>query len=1185
MRPFLLAWLCLIFFTAAQAQAVRSTNLIKEVLELPAPPPVNAESEQKKRDRPPEFYAPENIPADDAPLEDLLDYWEAQNRAYDEFRYNQTPSPETVKRILGEIEKDPSLLPGYLKLLPAAPDTVDLVKRIYETEKQTKISEGNLFAVTRVWLRSNSDLFIDELTESARSVKADGRSIAQQEDLISLAQVDWDRARPIIDRLENNPQETELYTLAKYVLYHRALKEENSADSERYREDLKKLVENKKGSHKTRDLAMDALVLGGNFAGRDDWYLSLLEDETLLELQENGYTGLTTLVRFLPNERDKWLPAMLRLLDSGRPALRSAAVRNISQIGGLRRPEVLKKLLPWLTDPGWAQGTRENERNDFIVALGEIEIPESVPGLIALVSNPADEQRTAAARALVKYKSVEAVGVLRRMLLTEENYELRASLIQALVELGGFSDEELLNGLEASIVYALAEQKRRAAREDDESEREDEKPIPVEVSIGLYLREYETPTDGLVGRTIRRIRELRKPAPEVARVMIAIMENWDHPLVDLEMLGWMSSEKANPETVLKLLAKRAELRARVAGELAAMRGQSGLMRGLGSVILDDRTDLFNILKSTDSETVAATLAFARLVRVSLPVDEIAPLLKNPDKLVATAAERYLEAEDGVAARTLLLAQFKSETRILGARQGFAPEARRDFESLQPLLNNLFQTVSGSYFYNPELAGLRQTEQNLRREMAANPELLGVFGFVLDRSPSSRIVRLYRDKIVFTYYEDAARYWEKALDPKEFEALTRFLIDRKIDQLTPISSEFNDEAPAGEFLMFGRDGGRRVFYQSYSMPKNLGDLEEMFESFNSGERRLRYRLADKINGLEVLTADENLSARIVWKNKSDLRVLVADELLKKSISEEIGEQEKLDENDRLAGRDLYRRQKERREEAAFKHYSWRGFANDKFGAEKIEEPAAVRFLNNSRETLARVNFYAAFPTPSVFRRETGDGEIIIEDGGLYKLSRAGGKTLFKEGSYANPVVSPDKKWVIAAKADNGFYSPNGVVRIDLQTGREFPVNLPPADEFYPVVPLSALNKVLLFRAKDGDYPKRRSNPSPPTPEYYVLDPNTGAAQPVKGEFRPLEQSTFRTLQPAAAAPNEFWAAIYNEREKTTEIGSYSAVNFSFKPLLRLPEIELDSMDIWVDEPAAKIYFVYQGHLLAVPLGGK
>ena len=47
------------------------------------------------------------------------------------------------------------------------------------------------------------------------------------------------------------------------------------------------------------------------------------------------------------------------------------------------------------------------------------------------------------------------------------------------------------------------------------------------------------------------------------------------------------------------------------------------------------------------------------------------------------------------------------------------------------------------------------------------------------------------------------------------------------------------------------------------------------------------------------------------------------------------------------------------------------------------------------------------------------------------------------------------------------------------------------------------------------------------------------------------------------------------------GIYSTRDFSFKPVLRLPKILFDSVEMWVDEGEKKVYFIHEGHLLSAP----
>jgi hypothetical protein len=109
---------------------------------------------------------------------------------------------------------------------------------------------------------------------------------------------------------------------------------------------LKAVVEDTKASPGNRDLALDALTHTPDFPGRDEWYYTLLEDDTLHDLRVNGqsYTGLTTILVHSPP--DKYIEKMLELVKSDNPAVRNAAVRNLTTLLDDQNPEIIKALLP-----------------------------------------------------------------------------------------------------------------------------------------------------------------------------------------------------------------------------------------------------------------------------------------------------------------------------------------------------------------------------------------------------------------------------------------------------------------------------------------------------------------------------------------------------------------------------------------------------------------------------------------------------------------------------------------------------------------------------------------------------------------------------------------------------------------------------------------------------------------------
>jgi hypothetical protein len=204
------------------------------------------------------------------------------------------------------------------------------------------------------------------------------------------------------------------------------------------------------------------------------------------------------------------------------------------------------------------------------------------------------------------------------------------------------------------------------------------------------------------------------------------------------------------------------------------------------------------------------------------------------------------------------------------------------------------------------------------------------------------------------------------------------------------------------------------------------------------------------------------------------------------------------------------------------------------------------------------------------------ELRTDEEGLYKISR-GQISQIKNGLYTNPLVTPDSQWAVATKYfDEGYR----IVRINLTTGKEFKVKLDSHTSYEAVAFVASINKVLIFAHSYEDEHGLEETPDK-NGTYFLLDARTGIVQPVKDEIRPLAQQTFRPLQPTAVA-DEFWAAIPDAGKNETQVGIYNTKTFAFAPLLKVPQIEFDSMNLWADEKENKIYVVYQGHLLGLSL---
>ncbi len=170
-------------------------------------------------------------------------------------------------------------------------------------------------------------------------------------------------------------------------------------------------------------------------------------------------------------------------------------------------------------------------------------------------------------------------------------------------------------------------------------------------------------------------------------------------------------------------------------------------------------------------------------------------------------------------------------------------------------------------------------------------------------------------------------------------------------------------------------------------------------------------------------------------------------------------------------------------------------------------------------------------------------------GLF-LSKAGHqpKRLVK-GIFASPVVAPGGRWAIASRAESGWAAPNEVVRIDLSSGKVYPVAIARAENLDCLAFLPERG-FLVFSSPD---------------------------QPVKGEFSPCHSLNKRPLQPTGKA-GEFWAT--RPTEAGVELGRYRLKDFQFTPVRSYAGIRFGSSSIWVS--GKSLFAVVDGNVLELPI---
>ena len=1229
-------------------------NPLLVLLNLPAPPPPNPQVSLPPRSNyPPDLFSKGNPPPDDAPIDVLMEYWRTQAEDYNEIRHKVYPSEKALDRLLAAIEKEPEKLPQFLSILPPGSRSAEFVKGIYDGVAMGSEKGYERRSRLKQWMKYNTPYFSAELAREASRVADNEGYVTHHRELLALARVDWERAGPIVARLYGNPANKASHTAALWALYLHAIASGSPGDTDRYRDELKNVVADRSLSAGIRDLALDALSLEKEWSGRDEWYISLMEDETLLEL--GGYTGLTTLIISSPEE--KYIDRMIALLESDNINVRSAAARNLVGKLNTSRPEIIKALLPWVSNAKWLK-LNTSGRETLLRALTRVKIPDSVPVLIAALDEKDDVRRytsananvnametaaqamrsaanaaaaaanaaayeddprtfvvsssnmaantantaafayagdpyplrQAAISALAHQEDPRAVPALRRLLGEIDQPYLSAALVAAIFHCGGFPIGEQVDALEsvarnpealnigtgANVAVNAPYYGANAINRPNFTIYDKDGRVSTDVKhlLGAYLAQLEVVRDELARAVVERIGSLDRSDAKTAQALRKIVLRWPAPAVYALLLGDLKNNRTDPEAIIQLLSLRKTLRETQPTDVFEIRTGSQIALGISACLLEVPSDFDSILDGGSDEAKTAMLACARLIRTPLPVAKVAENLQSKDKLLALAAERYLESEDSPEARRIVLSLHPNAAKIMGATMAFFVDEDAGGAERSSLYS-LFATVSpfydrfGSYGFLARSSlpvDPIQFERSVREEIVKKPDLLGVYNW------KENFVHIYKDRAVLSWRDDPARYSERVLSKDEFDDFKELIARYKADDLPPFL-ECSD-CEHRQLLMLGRNGGRRVYVMTEMLPPFFADLERMFDELRQPRASVKYWAGKDVPGLEVLFADDRLDAIAVWKNGTDFRLLTADKVRRQEVDNEIaavGESRDEGDDEGLEQEGQLEKERLRRQ---YENFEWFSFAAGSLGAQATQ-PIDVPYIP-TRDTLD------VAASQQQWKARTAAFELRSDENGLYKVA-AGKVTKIRTGLYTNVVVTPNGRWAIATKLDDEHGE--RPVRINLLTNREYVIDPGDLPAYRPIAFVSSINRVLLgpyeyhhgYDRHDGDEDEEDNEADGRL--YSLLDPVSGTLIPVRGEVRPLVHQTFRPLQPASAA-FEYWAAI--PKDKGTVVGIYNTRTFTMKPVLTLPKITFDSMDIWVDAAEGKLYFVYEGHLLAAPI---
>lgn len=1152
----LVAFLLLAPAVFAQSQE----SLIRELLDLPAPAKI--QPEPGKTRRPESFFDEKKPPSDEAPIEDLIDYW-STNAARNQYSPLRRRASEAVAlRIVAALRDEPEKLDSVVAMFPPNEDVARAVSDLFLSQPTTEYTKNR--AAFR-WLKFETDRYVDELFAEAQNARdhKEYSSVIKEQELAALANVDWDRALPILTSLSADKENPRTVALALTLLYKHAYKEDkDSMETRSIREKLISIATDRNASPYARSAAIEVLI-EKEWSGRDEWHLSLFSDPSLQDMTEGSrlYRPVTD---DIDKDPEKWIPILSGLLGNTDRTVHNAAVKGLMEI---KTRESVIPLIPWLSDPSWAQvNYSPGGRNTLIQLVSKFKIVEAIPGLISILTSSeedADEIETAA-RSVRSFRDERAGPALLAALSKVSRIDHRETIIDALIECNGITVEQQLEAIEALAISRIKPQQP----EEDPSARiskYDDDKLPLERRIGLVLFERKTVSDHLVEALSDRIKSLRKTDPSLAAELNNILTAWEGLAAERLLLSKVDSSEVSVELVIQSLAKRKDLQ-KLTPELSAMLGKPGITGAVAACILEDKDLIFSSFASTDRETSASAMACARLLRLELPTEDVARLLNSEDKLLALAADRYLEVVDTPRSREILL-QNSKEFRILGARSVFDPVKKHQPTDFRSAINQLLYSVGSAFTFADQFADLDEHEERLRMEFATDENLLHVYATLSNYATGATIIRVYKDRVTMTVEDDKARVLFATMTKAEVDDLNRRLHELDLENFYAKEVYCHHDCSVREFVSLSRKGGRRIFsgYRSGS----LGMLDTLFWNVSADRLKIQYKFMVNLPGAVELFSSSTVKPVTFWKHGDDLRILVEDTVLGESIREQISAADRLDDaNDDLTYSERFELSRARRNAREYEHYHWNSVREGKL-ADLVAEPDEVPFLTN----LIQFSAPGGYHRLSKWQTRFGNEKItsLPMEKGLWAFNGAN-RRLVAKGLFDHELVV-NGHWLLAAKGVAERLDNRYLVRIDLRTNKEYRVPIDVGD-LTPVAFISAHNK---FLAVQKNTVGERT--------YYLIDPANGRSEIVKGEFGPYHHQRMRPLQ-KASGEHQYWATINDVEKNQTRVGLYDTRTFTFVSKLTLSDIVVLSHSVWVDEASNEAFFVYEtpfdAALFRVPL---
>lgn len=397
-----------------------------------------------------------------------------------------------------------------------------------------------------------------------------------------------------------------------------------------------------------------------------------------------------------------------------------------------------------------------------------------------------------------------------------------------------------------------------------------------------------------------------------------------------------------------------------------------------------------------------------------------------------------------------------------------------------------------------------------------------------------------------------RYFQRSLKADELKQLRRFVANRGIDRLPEYTTDICDGVAYG-YWHLTKNGGYRLLINnpprrddpedipSRPAARVYGELVDLFEDFaDPAKLSVRYLNRRTLPALEVLYAHPKQEIRAVWAKGDDVRVLVGE---------------------------FYMTGQE-----------WRSLRDGKLGP-AIEQPDAFPpdcFLDRleARSLGLEQVWDDCQPWQTRWGQKSIRGGLATEARPATWICEQGQAPIrLFESPIAYQLVTQDEHWLVGTLDDK-------LICYDLVNRKMVPIDSPETvANFFALDYLPNSKKVLLVR------PWQEGPREPPwrlDPKYRLFDPATGRTEEVKGPggAEHLRQRMHRPFQPTSQ-PGVVWVS-FGKGSDYTMLGRFDTKSFGFRNWTRIDSLDFESDNVWVDESTRRIYIVYRGHLLRLPL---